>query len=122
KPVFVMIHQELPPIGQDGGNHMLIKAKEFREILKPYRNVFVFSGHTHQDFTVGTEHYIKETFHWFKNSSIGLVMNTKYENVRKDAGQGLFVEVYTNKVVLRGREFSNRSWIKEADWTVPLSG
>ncbi|KRF43541.1 metallophosphoesterase family protein [Paenibacillus sp. Soil787] len=121
KPVFVMIHQELPPVGQDGGNHMLIKAREFREILKPYRNVFVFSGHTHQDFTVNTEHYIKETFHWFKNSSIGIVMNTKYENVRKGAAQGLFVEVYTNKVVLRGREFSNRTWIKEADWAVPLS-
>ncbi|UQZ83100.1 hypothetical protein SK3146_02261 [Paenibacillus konkukensis] len=42
-------------------------------------------------------------------------MNTKYENVRKDAAQGLFVEVYTNKVVLRGREFSNRTWSKEAD-------
>ncbi|MBE1445735.1 metallophosphoesterase family protein [Paenibacillus sp. OAS669] len=121
KPVFVMIHQELPPIGQDGGNHMLIKAKEFREILKPYRNVFVFSGHTHQDFTVNTEHYIQETFHWFRNSSIGLVMNTKYENVRKDAAQGLYIEVYPDKVVLRGREFSDRTWIKEADWSVLIS-
>lgn len=120
KPVFVMIHQELPPIGQDGGNHMLIKAKQFREILKPYPNVFVFSGHTHQDFTNETKHYIKETFHWFKNSSVGRVLNSKYQYVRKDAAQGLFVEVYADKVVLRGREFSNQTWIKEANWTVSL--
>lgn len=121
KPVFVMIHQELPPVGQDGGNHTLIKAKQFREILKSYPNVFVFSGHTHQDFTINTEHSIKETFHWFKNSSVGNVMNSKYEHVRKDAAQGLYVEVYAGKVVVRGREFSNRTWINEANWTVPLS-
>ncbi|MBD0382898.1 metallophosphoesterase family protein [Paenibacillus sedimenti] len=121
KPVFVMIHQELPPSGQDGGNHTLIKAKQFREVLKSYPNVFVFSGHTHQDFTNNTQHYIKETFHWFKNSSVGRVLDSRYQHVRKDASQGLFVEVFADKVVLRGREFSNRTWIEEAQWTVQLS-
>lgn len=120
KPVFVMIHQPLPAQGKDGGSHRLIKARQFREILKPYPNVFVFSGHTHQDFLNGAEHYVKETFHWFENSSVGRVLNRKYEHVKKDAAQGLFVEVYADKVVLRGREFSNRTWIKEAHWTVPL--
>lgn len=120
KPVFVMIHQPLPPQGQDGGSHRLIKGKQFREILKSYPNVFVFSGHNHQDFLSGTQHYIKETFHWFHNSSVGRVLNSKYEHVKKDAAQGLFVEVFADKVVLRGREFSDRTWIKEADWKVPL--
>jgi len=120
KPVFVMIHQSLPAQGQDGGTHRLIPAKRFREILKPHKNVFVFSGHGHQDFTNGTNHYIKETFHWFINSSAGRVLNAKYQHERLDSSQGLFVEVFPDKVVLRGREFSNRTWIKEAEWTVPL--
>lgn len=121
KPIFVMIHQELPPIGSDGGNHTLIKANQFREIVKDYPNVFVFSGHTHQDFTGLTEHYVKnEPFHWFKNSSIGRVLDHRYQHVRTDSAQGLFVEVYNDKVLLRGREFSNKTWIKEADWTVSL--
>lgn len=120
KPVFVMIHQPLPPAGQDGGSHRVIPAKKLREILKPYPNAFVFSGHSHQDFQNGTQHYVKETFHWFHNSSVGRVLNAKYQNDKKDAAQGLYVEVYADRVVLRGREFSTGEWLPEAEWTVKL--
>lgn len=121
KPVFVMIHQPLPPSGQDGGSHTLIRAKEFRSILKPYANVFVFSGHNHQDFKNGRAHYVKETFHWFQNSSVGRVMDVRYNPVPDNIAQGLYVQVFADKVVLRGREYVGRSWIKEAAWTVPLA-
>lgn len=120
KPVFVMIHQPLPAIGSDGGSHQLIRAKEFRSILKPYPNVFVFSGHNHQDFLNGQNHYVKETFHWFQNSSVGKVMNRKYQTNRPDAAQGLYLQVFADRVIVRGREFSRKEWIKEADWTVSL--
>ncbi|MBO9610303.1 MAG: metallophosphoesterase [Paenibacillaceae bacterium] len=121
KPIFVMIHQPLPPIGQDGSSHQLIRAKRFRDILRPHANVFVFSGHQHQDFLNGRPHYVKETFHWFHNSSVGKLLNASFQQTRKEAAQGLYVQVYKGKVVLRGREFSNRTWVgKEADWTVPL--
>jgi len=120
KPVFVMIHQPLPAIGQDGGSHRLIRAKEFREILKPYKNVFVFSGHQHQDFRNGNPHYAEETFHWFMNASVGRTMNRSYQQEKKATSQGLFVQVHGDKVVLRGREFMDGSFIKEADWTVKL--
>ncbi|MCR8645333.1 metallophosphoesterase [Paenibacillus sp. N1-5-1-14] len=121
KPVFVMIHQELPAKGQDGGTHRLIRAKQFREIVKSNPNVFIFSGHTHQDLENDREHYIKETFHWFKNSSVSRVLNTKYEQARKTSSQGLYVQVYEDKVVVRGREFSDRTWIDKANWTVKLT-
>jgi 3',5'-cyclic AMP phosphodiesterase CpdA len=121
KPVFVMIHQPLPAIGQNGGNHSLIRAKELRDILKPHTNVFLFSGHTHQDFQNGRAHYVKETFHWFHNSSVGRVLNAQYKPFRENVAQGLYVQVFADKIVLRGREFIGRTWIKEADWTVPLT-
>lgn len=120
KPVFVMIHQPLPAAGQDGGSHRLIPARKFRDILKPYLNVFVFSGHTHQDFHNGAPHYLKETFHWFTNSSTARVLNKAYNLDNENAAQGLYVQVFADKVILRGREFSNRTWIGEAQWTVPL--
>ncbi|WP_438449254.1 metallophosphoesterase family protein [Gorillibacterium sp. sgz5001074] len=120
KPVFILIHQPLPAAGQDGGSHRLIPAKKFREILKPYPNVFVFSGHNHQDFQNGTQHYVKETFHWFHNSSVGRVLNAKYQHEKQNAAQGLYVEVYGDRVVLRGREFSTGQWLPEAEWTVKL--
>jgi 3',5'-cyclic-AMP phosphodiesterase len=115
KPAFVMIHQPLPAIGQDGGSHRLIRAKAFREILAPYPNTFVFSGHHHREFTPG--HYVKETFHWLQNSSATRVRSSRQNN---GLSQGLYVQVYSSKVVVRGREFSNRTWFEGAEWTIPL--
>lgn len=118
KPVFVMTHQPLPPAGKDGGSHQLIPARRFREILKPYKNVFVFCGHRHQDFQGTVEHYIKESFHYFHNSSVGRVLNRSYQNAAKEKAQGLFVQVYGDHVKLRGRDFASKAWLPEADWTV----
>lgn len=116
-PAFVFIHQPLPPEGQDGGTHRLIRAKEFRRILKPYRNVFVLSGHTHRNF-VGDEHYARESFgHWITNASVG---KTRVAGAVRNPAQGLYVQVYRDQVVLLGREFSNRTWIDSAKWTIDL--
>ncbi|MEW9700576.1 metallophosphoesterase [Paenibacillus sp. SI8] len=120
KPVFVMTHQPLPPSGTDGATHQLIRAIQFRDILKPYKNVFVFCGHRHQDFQNGTPHYVKETFHYFHNSSVGRTLNRAYQQEAKNKAQGLYVQVYANKVVIRGREFSNRTFIDEANWSIDL--
>ncbi|TMV46417.1 phosphohydrolase [Paenibacillus mesophilus] len=116
KPTIIIIHQPLPPEGQDGGSHRVVRAKEFRDILKPYRNVFVISGHTHQDFDNGTPHYTKETFHWFTNASVGRTRNQG----PTERSQGMYVQVYEDRVVVRGREFSTKQWLDSAHWTVPL--
>ncbi|MFD0681367.1 MULTISPECIES: metallophosphoesterase family protein [unclassified Paenibacillus] len=116
KTALVFIHQPLPAPGTDGGSHALVRAKEFRAILKPYRNVFVLSGHTHRSF-VGEDHYnTQNSFHWFNNASVGKTRNTQDNN----SAQGMYVQVYSKEVVVRGREFSDRSWIDKASWTVPL--
>lgn len=120
KPVFVMTHQPLPPVGQNGGTHQLIRANEFRDILKPYKNVFVMCGHRHQDFTNGTNHYVRETFHYFHNSAVGRPLSRNFQQDAKDHAQGMYVQVYADKVVLRGREFESRTFIDEANWTIPL--
>ncbi|GIP40864.1 hypothetical protein J31TS4_41440 [Paenibacillus sp. J31TS4] len=121
KPVFVMIHQPLPPAGQNGGSHQLMRAVEFRQIVKNHPNVFVFCGHRHQDFTNGTAHYVKETFHLFHNSAVSRVLNRNYDNQRPEKAQGMYVYVYADRVVLKGRAFDASSWIEEANWTVKLA-
>jgi 3',5'-cyclic-AMP phosphodiesterase len=111
-PALVFIHQPLPAAGTDGATHRLIRAIDFRAILKPYPNVFVFSGHTHQDLNGGT-HYTKEAFHWFVNASVGRTRGgTK--------SQGMYIQVYEGAVVARGREFSDKTWISAAQWDIPL--
>ncbi|RKN78234.1 metallophosphoesterase family protein [Paenibacillus ginsengarvi] len=117
-PVFVMIHQPLPAEGQDGGTGQLIRAKQFRSILEPYRNAFVFSGHRHQNFRSG-QHYTAETFHWFQNASVGRTRPASA--AEPPTAQGLFVQVYADRIELRAREFMDRTWIAEGKWTVPLA-
>jgi len=119
KPAFVFIHQPLPEPGSDGRTHQLIRAKAFREILEPYRNVFVLSGHTHRSF-VNENHYNRQnSFHWFNNASVGRTRSV-LPGQTSTAAQGLFIQVYPQEVVLRGREFSDRTWIDSADWNIPI--
>jgi 3',5'-cyclic AMP phosphodiesterase CpdA len=117
KPAFVFIHQPLPPDGEEGGSHRFIRNKEFRAILKPYRNVFVLSGHTHRNLE-SEGHYVQDTtFHWFQNASVG---KTRGIGSAPNPVQGLYIQVYPDEVVVLGREFSNRTWIKAAEWTIKL--
>ena len=120
RPLFVMTHQPLPPNGTDGGSHQLMRAIKFRETLKPYKNVFVFCGHRHQDFQNGTPHYVQETFHYFHNASVGRTLNRAYQQEAKNKAQGIYVQVFADKVVVRGREFSNRTFLDEANWSIDL--
>ena len=118
KPAFVFIHQPLPPAGSDGGTHRLMRAKEFRAILEPYRNVLVFSGHTHRNLETEGRYVKDTTFHWFSNASVG---KTRAGGSVPNPVQGLYVQVFPDQVVVRGREFSNRTWISVAEWAVKLT-
>jgi 3',5'-cyclic-AMP phosphodiesterase len=120
RPALVFIHQPLPAAGKDGGTHSVIRANAFREILKPYPNTFVFSGHSHRDFEFIEDHYFKESFHWFTNSSVSRVLNRRYQPEHPDRSQGMYIQVFADRVELKGREFSSSTWIEGAQWTVPL--
>lgn len=119
-PAIVFIHQPLPDPGTDGGTHRLIRAKAFREILAPYSNVFVLSGHTHRNFLNENHYNTQNTFHWFNNASVGRTRSVQPGQTAPDV-QGLYVEVYGHQVVLKARDFVNRSWIESAQWAIPLT-
>jgi len=119
--IFIMIHQPLPMQGRSGGSHQIVRGKEIRELIAPYKNVFVFCGHRHQDFQNGSAHYLQEPFHYFHNSSVGRTLNKTLPDARKSKTQGLYVQVFENKVVVRGREYAQRRWLKEAHWTIALN-
>ncbi|CAK4845534.1 unnamed protein product [Aphanomyces euteiches] len=119
KPALIFIHQPLPEKGKEGGVYQLIRATEFREIVKPYKNVFVFSGHTHRNFKENG-HYVKESFDWIANASVGRTKPVGAgpgPNKPIPDAQGCYIQVYEHKIVVRGREFSNRSWIANAKWS-----
>jgi 3',5'-cyclic AMP phosphodiesterase CpdA len=117
-PAIVIIHQPLPPQGSDGRTHQLIRATEFRAILAPYKNVVVLSGHTHWDFNVNNHDNPGETFRWFNNSAVGPCRGDSTRSSGRS--QGMYIQVYKDKIHVRGREFSDRTWIESADWEVPI--
>ncbi|WNR43835.1 metallophosphoesterase family protein [Paenibacillus roseipurpureus] len=116
KPAFVFIHQPLPAPDMDGKPPQLLRAKEFRAILAPYKNVFVLSGHTHRNFATENHYNTQNSFHWFNNASVGKTRSADNPNV----AQGMYVQIYNNEVVVRGREFSNQTWIESAKYNVAL--
>ncbi|MDD9268297.1 metallophosphoesterase [Paenibacillus sp. GCM10023248] len=116
KPAVIFIHQPLPAPDMDGRTHQMIRAKAFREILKPYRNVFVLSGHTHRNFATENHYNTQNTFHWLNNASVGKTRSSDNPNV----AQGMYVQIYEKEVIVRGREFSDRTWIESAKYTIPI--
>jgi len=114
----VFVHQPLPPPDRNGYSHELMRAREFRSILAPYPNVIVFSGHNHIHLETPGRYVQDSAFHWFQNGSVG--KSRKEGASVSDPSQGLYIQVYPDRVVVRGREFSNRTWVPGAEWTVWL--
>lgn len=119
KPIFVFLHQPIPYTltGTDIPYYekSIIQSEELTNILKKYEQVIYFSGHTHWDLRMSG--MCKQD--QFTMVSTGSVFSTwgpdgnDYEEVVDvDGSQGLFVEVYEDKVLMKGRDFTKKQWIE----------
>lgn len=130
KPIFVFCHQSLNqkhglprtwdrkedpnrPL-DDGG--IGARSDEVEAILKSYKNVFYFSGHSHMGFC-GEDMLKKEGYSSFENDDgvelinlPSLACGNHHGEVRQMA-LGLQLEVYENKVVLRPRSYKKHRWL-----------
>jgi 3',5'-cyclic-AMP phosphodiesterase len=123
RPIFVFLHQHLS--GEDGANQFRwVGAKqdtEIKEILSKYKEVFLFTSHTHSNLTV-TNKYITKPFSAFHTGAISNSLEPDGKGGRRyvDGSQGLYVEVVGNEVVIRGRDFKSRTWIEGVVNTINL--
>jgi len=101
RPVFVFVHQHI----NEGfrWNEYFPRAAEVREILEQYENVFVFNGHWHAALEMSEEYGV----HYFNVP--GLHSHVDYDY----AGEGVQIEVYDDRVVVRGRNFMAGEWLDE---------
>jgi len=113
QPIFVFLHQPLPNTvygSKTWGD--VINYKKLNNILKKYPQVILFSGHSHyildNDKTI-----IKKSFTMFNTGAVYYTMleGDKYSD--PSLSEGLLVEVYQNKVVIKCREFSKHKWLGE---------
>lgn len=132
KPIFVFCHQSLNqkhglprtwdrhedpnrPL-DDGG--IGARSEEIEAVLKSYKNVYYFSGHSHMGLC-GEKTKEKEGYATFEQED-GLTLinlpslsNGNHHGETNAIGLGVQLEVYADKVVIRPRNFKTRSWNKK---------
>ncbi|MBO0600606.1 metallophosphoesterase [Sporosarcina sp. E16_3] len=119
-PIFVFLHQPIPYTltGTDIRyyENCIIQSKELMDILNRFPQVFYFSGHTHWDLRMQGM-FLQNNF---TMANTGSVYNTwgpdeqGHETViDPDGSQGLLVQVYEDKVVIKGRDFAKQQWLDE---------
>jgi len=95
-------------------------AAQLRAILKNYPNAIFFSGHTHwalemtQPFLYGNG----TDAHFINAASVGYLWTDSDEELK--GSEGLYVEVYDDYILIKGREFTQSSWCGAAQFLIPL--
>jgi len=124
KPFFIISHQpmynshEVYYVEGAEKNHGLgAQSDKIESIIRKYvpdyqYPVFFVTGHLHYSFdenTVDSE-FIKNLY------SISLPSSTKTE----DGGLGMAVEVYSDRILLRARNYITMEWLEDYQYTVEL--
>jgi hypothetical protein len=135
KPVMVITHHPLPNTVSGTRNKLYLsdylQADRLLGLLGRYKDVFLFSGHTHWDLGL-SDWYVRRVVPGTANLEGFSVVNTGAvqtgftdngqggENtVPGTFNQGLQVEVHRDRVVIKARDFAAGAWLKQV--TVPLA-
>ncbi|MNO15833.1 3',5'-cyclic adenosine monophosphate phosphodiesterase CpdA [compost metagenome] len=125
QPVFLFLHQPLKDTvaGSLASQEWygVNQDKELRSILSKYPQTLLFTGHTHWELEVDNTMYPGngETATMFNSASVAYLWTNADEH--KTGSQGFYVEVYSDKVLVKGRDFATGSWIESAQYEVITS-
>lgn len=125
KPFFIIAHQPMYEShdihyveGAEKNHGLGAESEKVEAIIKKYvpsyqYPVFFISGHLHYDFDEKT---LDSTF--CKNFySINLPSSTRTD----EGGLGMAVEVYSDKVVLRARNYIEMEWLEDYQYTITIN-
>lgn len=135
KPIFVLNHQPLNfthAVGDNehgSGIETEGASERMIEIMDRYENVILISGHQHYGLNNGKYDY-PEGFRTVEQvgEHITSVNLPSYEygsfisGGNALIGTGVYMAVYSDKIVLAGRNFALRSWIRDFNVEIPLQG
>lgn len=119
KPIFIFIHQPLKntvsgSIGNQGWNGVKQDA-QLKNLLMEYPQAIVFTGHTH--WKLGSHNtYYKNVCNFLNTSSVSYLSTDSKPYIY--GSEGYYIKVYNDKVLIKGRNFSNHTWIENAEFTI----
>ncbi|MDR6549978.1 metallophosphoesterase [Paenibacillus qinlingensis] len=119
KPLFVFLHQ--PSQGTVSGSlaRGIVQHDELKRILTNYPEVIFFTGHTHWELSLSTT-LVRDDFTMVNSSSVSYPYNSNDELIQENRSEGLVIDVYDDRVHIRGRNFQGQTWIQEAEFRVSL--
>lgn len=127
KPVFVVLHQILKdthglPLTWGSGKNEKAgsvgeQSDDIKAILNKYKNVILITGHMHTGFGQYTYQKV-DNFHSINLPS--LCIDNK-DGDYNGPGIGYMVEVYSDKVVFRARDFDDGCYVPDYDLTIELT-
>ncbi|WP_340399905.1 metallophosphoesterase family protein [Paenibacillus sp. FSL H8-0079] len=128
QPIFLFLHQPLMDTVagslKEQGWYGVNQDVELKAVLAKYPQAILFSGHTH--WQLEAQHTMYDgAGHMptmFNASSVGYLWTDQDEHL--EGSEGLHVEIYRDRVVVKGRNFVTSKWIEGAEFTVryPVKG
>ena len=109
KPIFLFLHQPLDntvyeEYPWDPYQSDEVQDQKLKDIIGKYPQSVFITGHIHYPLTLPGTFYNKQYFTMMRDGAI------------KDSGQGLILDVYADRVVINGRDFSKKSTV--TTWTI----
>ncbi len=119
KPVFIFLHQALnDTVAGSNFYHRENNNIRLYNILKNYPQAILFSGHSH--LTAKNQNTVfQEAFTMVNTSSVGDVWDRNY--ALNDRSEGVVVDVYSDKVVIKHRDFALNEWVNMAVVDTPYT-
>jgi len=126
KPVLVFLHQPLPGTvaGSSVGSYRgVVQHNELKGILQKYPNAVLFSGHTHWELSLPNM-VVRDRFAMVNSASVFEPWSASDMPIPLTLGQSeaLVVNVYPDKLVVRGRNLRDHTWITGATHTIAIDG
>jgi Icc protein len=119
KPAFVFLHQPIPNTVAGSGND-IVNSDKLVSILNKYPQVILFSGHSHWTLKNQPGTMWQGKFTAFNDSCVVNPWNPTTHSLAGDS-EGLYVQVYKDKVEVTGRDFTNKLWIDSYAVKIPSS-
>lgn len=126
RPAFVFLHQPLKNTVagsyESQAWHGVTQDEELKAVLSRHPHAVLFTGHTHWELGApNTMFGGKDRLPVMLNAASVAYLWTD-EDEHKDGSQGLFVEVYADRVVVKGRDFAAGAWLDNArfEFEIPV--
>lgn len=130
RPIFLFCHQSIMDTVAGSmkaeGWYGISNGKQVAEILAEYPQATFFNGHSHWLLSSYNEMYTADDrmCNAFNTSSVGYLWTgfNKVEGEYEYGSEGLYVEVYDDIIMVRGRDFENNLWNAASQYAVTLPG